>query len=224
MLDPVLPTQHSGGWQRAPAAEFGAAAFGILRLALAEASRASAVCPTGGMRSDERRASREQTGGAFFGALKEMALERLEDTRLPFRRITPHTIGRRKMNMSPYAAGAATLSVLLLSSSAFAFCFTEKSYAGGIDRAECVDQGVQAGIEVTDLGGRTYLYTVAASGQTSVAGGVLLDDTGSVLIGTRARGVRGPCNESVARADIAIGVFICGEADAPVAFIRVFAE
>ena len=58
----------------------------------------------------------------------------------------------------------------------------------------------------------------------SEVGGVLLDSTGSVVIGDLGNGVRGPCSQSISGTDIRIAQFECLDADAAVQIIRVFAE
>lgn len=132
------------------------------------------------------------------------------------------------------AVVATALSALLASSSASAFCFGEKDFvpAGilsqfglGKDNVQCRDGDIFASMDVTRLDSRSYLYLVGGDGPTSEVGGVLLDDTGSVVIGDRgAAAGRGPCNQSFLASGLFVSQFQCLNADAQVAIIRVFAD
>lgn len=124
---------------------------------------------------------------------------------------------------------SAAASALLVSSSAFAFCFGEKAFdAGpfglGTDTVQCRDGSLAASARVSKIDFTSYTYLVGAENLTSEVGGVLLDETGSVVIGDQGNGVRGPCSQSAFGTDIRIAQFNCLDADAPVRIIRVFAE
>jgi hypothetical protein len=126
---------------------------------------------------------------------------------------------------------AAALSVLLASSTAFAFCLGEKEFVVdplfglGKDNVQCRDGDVFATLDVTKFDSRSYLYLVGGDHLTSEVGGVLLDSTGSVVSGDRGGAAgRGPCNQSVFATGLFVSQFLCTNADAQVQFIRVFAE
>jgi len=130
---------------------------------------------------------------------------------------------------------ATALSVLFASSSAFAFCLGEKDFVVtgilsqfglGKDNVQCRDGDIFASMDVTRFDSRSYLYLVGGDGPTSEVGGVLLDDTGSVVIGDRGGAAgRGPCNQSTfGVSGLFVSQFACNNADAEVAIIRVFAD
>jgi hypothetical protein len=118
------------------------------------------------------------------------------------------------------AIGAATSGVLLVSTSALAFCFNEKSYNGGTDTVSCNANGDSGSNRVERPGGGlNYTYRVSGSSIEDSVGGVLLDSTASVI-----HGDEGPCNRSIRPIIGGSKTFTCTNADASVAFIRVFAE
>lgn len=127
-----------------------------------------------------------------------------------------------KKALSASAIGATALSVLLASSTALAFCFKEDPFipnVNGIDTVSCSAQGDSGNNQVQHLGGFNYIYRVTGSSAESQAGGVLLDITASVVIGTG-----GPCNRSFALVGGGFRDFTCPNASATVQFIRIFVE
>ena len=132
------------------------------------------------------------------------------------------------MKRSSYAIGAAALSVLLVSTSAFAFCQAEQSLNGDSGSAECADEDDFGNVVVLRTGeGLDYTYVVTGILLEEEAGGVLLDETGSVVFGDRADGTNGPCNVSFSvdgGGSVESVTFTCNNASAPVASVRVFAE
>jgi hypothetical protein len=71
--------------------------------------------------------------------------------------------------------------------------------------------------------GLDYVYVVTTIISESGAGGGLLDSLGRVVVGDRADGSRGPCEQSFSetRGSPETVTFTCNNASAPVAFIRV---
>jgi hypothetical protein len=130
-----------------------------------------------------------------------------------------------KMKKKLSTVVATTLSVLLASSSAFAFCLGEKEFVVdglfglGKDTVQCREGDLFATMEVTRFDSTSYFYLFGAENLTSEVGGVLLDSTGSVVIGNG-----GPCNQSVFATGLFVSQAFCTNANAQVQFIRVFAE
>jgi len=127
------------------------------------------------------------------------------------------------------AVAAATFSTLLVSSSAFAFCFAEKAFEpnpnqNNSDAVRCVaggDAGDNTVFFFTDIGegNDDYVYLVSAVDAEEEAGGVLLDGTGSVVIGDE-----GPCNQSFSVQGDGEQGFSCTNSNGFVELIRVFVE